>query len=65
MKRVRERNTAMQELANEKGYALDDLYAVSVAIAKDKRKDDGTHYLADGYEILADAVAESIKNNLK
>lgn len=65
MKRVRERNTAMQELAKEKGYALDDLYAVSVAIPKDKRAEDGTHYLSDGYEILADAVAESIKNNLK
>ena len=65
MKRVRERNEAMQEIAAEKGLAIDDLYAVSVAIPKDKRYEDGTHYVAEGYEIFADAVAESIKNNLK
>lgn len=65
MKRVRERNEAMQEIAAEKGLAIDDLYAVSVAIPKDKRYEDGTHYTVEGYEIFADAVAESIKNNLK
>ena len=64
-KRVRERNEAMREIAAEKGLAIDDLYAVSVAIPKEKRHEDGTHYQAEGYEIFADAVAESIKNNLK
>lgn len=65
MKRVRERNEAMKALAQEKGYAIDDLYSVSVALDKNHRFEDGTHYVAAGYEILADAVAESIKNCLK
>ena len=65
MKRVRERNAAMQELAEEKGCAIDDLYTVSVAIPKEYRNLDGTHYLAEGYEILAKAIAECIRKELK
>ena len=65
MKRVRERNAAVQELAEEKGYAIDDLYTVSVAIPKEYRNLDGTHYLAEGYEILAQAIAECIRKELK
>ena len=65
MKRVRERNAVMEELAKEKGYAVDDLYAVSLSIPKDKRYEDGTHYLEDGYMIFANAVAEKIKEELK
>ena len=65
MKRVRERNEAMCELASEKGYALDDLYPVSVAVPKEYRYVDGTHYLADGYAMLAKAVAECITKELK
>ena len=64
MKRVRERNEAVLEIASKNGYAIDDLYAVSAQIPKDKRYIDGTHYLPDGYEIFANAVAECIKNNL-
>lgn len=65
MKRVRERNEAVYEIANENGYKVDDLYSVSVGIPKEKRYQDGTHYLPEGYEIFANAVVESIKNNLK
>ena len=65
MKRVRERNEAMRELSEEKGYAIDDLFAVSIAIPKEKRYVDGTHYTAEGYKIFAETVAECIKNNLK
>ena len=65
MKRVRERNSAMQELAEEKGYGLDDLYPVSVSIPKDYRYLDGTHYLPEGYAMLAEAVAACIFSHLK
>lgn len=65
MKRVRERNEAVLEIVSKNGYAIDDLYAVSAQIPKEKRHPDGTHYLPDGYEIFANAVAQSIKNNLK
>jgi lysophospholipase L1-like esterase len=64
MKRVKERNEAMQELATEKGYKIDDLYAVSTSISKEYRCVDGTHYLADGYTVLAKAVAECVRNEL-
>ncbi|MBQ8428918.1 MAG: SGNH/GDSL hydrolase family protein [Clostridia bacterium] len=64
MKRVRERNAAMQELAAEKGYPVDDLYPVSVSIPKAYRYVDGTHYLKEGYDRLAETVAEKIKAEL-
>lgn len=65
MKRVEERNEAVYEIAKEKGYEVDDLYSVSVGIPTEMRYQDGTHYLSDGYEIFANVVAKSIKNNLK
>ena len=65
MKRVRERNDTIKELASDLNLAVDDLYIVSQGIPAEKRAIDGTHYMDDGYEILADAVAESIKNLLK
>lgn len=64
MKRVRERNAAVQEMVEEKGYALDDLYTVSTVIPKEYRHVDGTHYLEDGYAMLAQAVAECIRQEL-
>ncbi len=64
MKRVRERNAAVQELATEKGYAVDDLYTVSVSIPKEYRYVDGTHYLQEGYAMLAKTVAECIRREL-
>ncbi len=62
MKRVKERNAAIYELAEEKGYAIDDLYTVSAEMPKGKRYEDGTHYTADGYEVFATQVAACIKN---
>ena len=64
MKRVRERNATMQELSAEKGFAIDDLHAVSVSIPKDYRYVDGIHYLKEGYDILAATVAECIRKEL-
>ena len=38
MKRVRARNEAVQEIAQEKGCGVDDLYAVSASISKELEK---------------------------
>ncbi len=64
MKRVKERNAVVRELAGEKGYPVDDLYTVSVAIPKEYRYEDGTHYLEEGYAMLAEKVAECIQKEL-
>ncbi len=64
MKRVRERNAAVQEIAEEKGYGVDDLYTVSTSIPKEYRYVDGTHYLQKGYAMLAQTVAECIRKEL-
>ena len=63
-KRVQERNEVVWDLAKEKGYAVDDLYAVSLTIDKADRSTDGTHYESAGYETLAQSVANSIKKVL-
>ncbi len=65
MKRVRERNAATSELAKELGFTIDDLYGASTEIPFEKRYEDGTHYLAEGYEMLAQAVAKTIQKELK
>ena len=65
MKRVRERNAAMAELSEENGYGLDDLYSVSASLPKESRYVDGTHYLKEGYDVLAGVVAECIQKELK
>ena len=65
MKRVRERNEAVQELAIENGYSVDDLYTVSSSIPKEYRYVDGTHYLQEGYAMLAKTVVECISKELK
>lgn len=64
MKRVKERNNVIDEFSLELQFPIDDLYAVSVGIPKEFREEDGTHYKADGYKILAEAVAESVKKSL-
>ena len=65
MKRVRERNAAVAEIAAEKGYVVDDLYAVSEAMPKEYRYEDGVHYLPEGYAILGEKVAERIREALE
>ena len=64
MKRVRERNEAVQEIAAEKGCTVDDLYSVSTSIPEEYRYVDGTHYLQEGYAMLAEMVAACIRKNL-
>ena len=64
-KKLKERNDAVREISKRYGYAVDDLYSVSVNVSTDSRSIDGTHYTDAGYEIFAAAVAESISANLK
>ncbi len=64
MKRVRERNLAVYELANDFNCTVDDLFTVSTKIPFESRSSDGFHYATVGYEMLADSVAESIKKVL-
>ena len=65
MKRVDERNSAMQEISEELNVELDDLFSISKDIPKSMRYEDGTHYLPEGYSVLADKVCEFILFNLK
>ena len=64
-KRVNERNEILGELATELDAELNRLYAVSERIDKKDRNHDGTHYEIEGYEKLANAVAETLKKFLK
>ena len=64
MKRVNERNSAMQEISQELNVKLDDLFTVSENIPKTMRYEDGTHYLPEGYSVLANKVCEFILSNL-
>ena len=64
MKRVNERNQAMDEISSELNLALNDLFAVSKDIPKNYRYVDGTHYLTEGYAVLAEQVVKVIKSEL-
>ena len=64
-KRVNERNEILGELATELDAELNRLYAVSERIDKKDRNHDGTHYEIEGYEKLANAVADTLKKFLK
>ena len=64
VKRLKERNDSVNELASEFGYGVDDLYSVSVSMSTDKRALDGIHYTEEGYEDCACAVAECIRNEI-
>ena len=46
-------------------FYLDDLYTVSASIPKEYRYVDGTHYLQEGYTMLAEVVAECARKELK
>ena len=60
MKRVNERNIAVEEIANELNIEIDDLFDVSCSVPKEFRYEDGTHYLTAGYEVLANQVVNII-----
>lgn len=62
--KVKERNQAIVELAKEYSCPIDDLYSVSVSIEKQKRKEDGTHYTEEGYQLFSESVVSAIKQIL-
>lgn len=62
--RVEERNAAIFEIAEKKNFSLDDLYSVSLAVPKEYRRKDGTHYKRKGCEMLAAAVVSFLENML-
>lgn len=64
-KRVTERNDVVAELITELDCAWDRLYDISEKIPLEERDADGVHYLAAGYEMLADSVAKSILKILR
>ena len=64
MKRVKERNEILGELATELDADLDRLFAISEKMPKEYRREDGTHFEKEGYQVLAEAVCKSIKANL-
>ena len=61
-KRVSERNAAIDELSEEFGFSIDDLYSVSKTIDASGRSIDGTHFNEEGVDILTDSVVKSILN---
>ncbi|MFR2944454.1 MAG: hypothetical protein ACLTKZ_04535 [Lachnospiraceae bacterium] len=63
-KRVSERNAAIDELSEEFGVSIDDLYSVSRTIDSNGRSNDGTHFKEEGIDILANIVVKSILNVL-
>lgn len=65
MKRVVSRNAIYELIAKEKGFVIDDLFSFSSSIPVEKRFEDGTHYVPEGYDDFANKVSEFIKANLK
>ncbi len=61
---VLERNKAVLEIAEECGFAVDDLYPAARALDGDDITGDGYHYSAEGYKKLAATVVASIKANI-
>ena len=54
-------NAAAREVMAQEGIAVDDLYAVSVAMPLDWHSPDGTHFTEEGYRALAEAVAKALE----
>ncbi len=54
-------NAIAREVMAEEGVAIDDLYAVSKALPLEWHAPDGTHYTAEGYRALGQAVADYLR----
>ena len=63
-KRVKVRNEALFELADELKLPVNDLFAVAKTLKITDRAQDGIHYEQSGYEVLGTAVVETIKKQL-
>lgn len=62
--KVEERNQVLWRLAENFSCPVNDLYQSSLAIDKEKRLYDGTHYTDEGSRVLAETVATCIKEKL-
>ena len=63
-KRVKVRNIALNELAEEFNLPVNDLFAVAKSLKITDRAQDGVHYEQSGYEVLGTAVVDMIKKQL-
>lgn len=61
--RVVIRNEIARKIAAERGLEVIDLYTVSQE-NKNSLCDDGVHFVEEGYDVLAKAVMESLKNRI-
>jgi lysophospholipase L1-like esterase len=62
--RVAPRNEEVLRIAKSLGLEVIDLYSVSVENAQ-LHTSDGVHFTAEGYEALAEAVVDFIKERIK
>ena len=65
MRRVNERNEIVAELVTELDCEWNKLFTISEKMTEDCRAEDGVHYTAAGYDLLADSVAKSILRLLR
>lgn len=63
-KRLKERNSAVIEIALKNGFVLNDLYSVSEMLDASLRSPDGIHYNEQGFNTLGEIVAQKIKSIL-
>lgn len=63
-KKIKVRNEAVFEISNEMNLPVNDLYSVAKTLKITDRAKDGIHYEPSGYEILGDAIAKIIKEQL-
>ncbi len=63
-KKILSRNEVVEEVAKEHGLSIDRLYEVSKEMKMEDRNPDGFHYTEKGFEILANKVVSSIKEEL-
>lgn len=59
--KIKERNSAVYEIAEKYNLFVDDLHSVSEKISLEKRNKDGVHFQIEGYNLLANSVVESIQ----
>lgn len=61
---IEERNKLAVQLMQQEGVAVDDLYATVLPVQKEVGRPNDVHFGAEGYELLAKAVAASIETTL-
>lgn len=61
---IAERNDVARKVMAEKGVAIDDLYSIALPVMDKVGRPNDVHFAPEGYELLADAVAKSIAEQL-